>query len=115
MPIHIVLAVAVSSNNLVPLTGQWVCNANQLYSYLLDRYWGHAGQLLANREEKCDRDDHMIVERWKKSMGYLFVLECNHTQPGKVIQVSFSFFNFVICRTTRFVEIQQFCYHVNVT
>ena len=56
-----------------------------------------------------------IVERWKKSIGYLFVLECDHAQPGKVIQVNFSFFNFVICRTTRFVEIQQFCYHGNVT
>ena len=82
-----------------------------------------------------------IVERWKKRMGYLFVLECNYAQEsatettmsiverwkeekyglsfcsrvqsctGKSYKSIFRFFNFVICRTTRFVEIQQLCYH----
>ena len=74
----IVLAVAVSSHNLVPVTGQWLCSAN-IIQYLLDGYWGHAGQPLVYREEKCDRDDHVHCRTMEEKY---FVLERNYAQES---------------------------------
>ena len=40
-----------------------------LYSYLLDRYQRLPGQLLANREEKCDKDDHVNCRTMEEKYG----------------------------------------------
>ena len=53
-----------------------------------------------------------IVERWKKSMGYRSVPECNHEIYTRQF---FRFFFPAIFAGPRFVEIQKFCYHYNVT
>ena len=54
-----------------------------------------------------DRDGHLRVERWRKIMGCCFV-------SGKSY-LSFFFTFPVILERPRFVEIQKFCYHGNVT
>ena len=43
-----------------------------------------------------------IVERWKKSMGYCFVPECNHAQVSHICQFFLPFFS-VIFAGARFV------------
>ena len=53
------------------------------------------------------------VEREKKSVGYRYVPECNHTQESRACQV-FSFSNAIFARPW-FVAIQKLCYHDNAT
>ena len=55
-----------------------------------------------------------IVERRKKSIGYLLFL--NAIMHSKVMHVHFFFFFFsAIFAGLRFVEIQKCCYHGHVT
>ena len=49
-----------------------------------------------------------IFERWKKSMGYRFVPECNHAQES---HLSIFFVFTAIFAGSQFVEIQKFCSH----
>lgn len=53
------------------------------------------------------------VERWKKSMGYYFVSECNHALESHTRQF-FLFFSVILARP-KFVEIQKICHYGNVT
>ena len=55
-----------------------------------------------------------IVKRWKKRMGYRLVPECNYAQKSHT-SFFFSFFFSVVFTGARFVDIQKFCYHGNVT
>ena len=55
-----------------------------------------------------------IVEQQKKSMGYRFVPECNHTQESHTCQL-FRFFLSAIFEGPRVVEILKFCCHSNET
>ena len=52
-----------------------------------------------------------IVERWKKSMGYSFVSECNHARES---YTQIYFFSVILARP-QFVEIQKFCNYGNMT
>ena len=54
-----------------------------------------------------------IVERWKKSMVYYFVSQCNHAQESNTCQF-FLFFSVVLARP-QFVEIQKICHYGNMT
>ena len=50
-----------------------------------------------------------IFERWRKSMSYCFVPECNHALASHLS------FSTAIFAGPRFVEIHKFCYHGNKT
>ena len=54
-----------------------------------------------------------IVERWKKSKGYLLFLSA--IMHSKVMHVHFFVFFPAIFAGLRFVVIRKFCYHGHVT
>ena len=63
----------------------------------------HCGKISGSKQSFLTETAIWIVERWKKSLGYRFVPECNHAQE---YMSTFSLFS-VISAGPRFVEIQK--------
>ena len=53
----------------------------------------HGGKISESQPSFLTETAICIVERWKKSMGYRFVLECSHTQESRTC----SFFSTTVC------------------
>ena len=72
----------------------------------------HGGTISGSYQSFLTQTAIYTVKRWKKSMGYCFVPECNHAQESHTCEFFLNFFP--IFAGPRFVEIQKFCYHGNV-
>ena len=60
----------------------------------------HGSKVSGSQQSFLTETAICIVERWKKSMGYRFVPECNHGQEQSRTCQFFRFFFCHICRTT---------------
>ena len=78
----------------------------------MSRY--HGSKISGTQQSFLTETAICIVERWKKGMGYHLVRECNHAQESYTCQI-FRFYISAIFAWSRFVDIQKFCYHGNVT
>ena len=78
----------------------------------MSRY--HGSKISGTQQSFSTETAICIVEQWKKVMGYHFVPEYNHAQERHTRQF-FRFYFSAIFAGQRFVEIQTFCYHGNVT
>ena len=65
----------------------------------------HCSKISGSKQSFLTETAIWIVERWKKSLGYRFVPECNHAQE---YMPTFSLFS-VISAGLGFVEIQKPC------
>ena len=63
----------------------------------------HCSKISGSKQSFLTETAIWIVERWKKSLGYRFVPECNHAQE---YMSTFSLFS-VISAGLGFVEIQK--------
>ena len=76
----------------------------------------HGSKISGSQQYFLTETAIFIVKRWKrqrKSMGCCFVLKCNHAQESHTCPF-LSFFPAIFVGL-RFVEIQKFCCHGNVT
>ena len=74
----------------------------------------HGSKISGSQQSVMTETAICVVGRWKETMGYHFVPECNHTQKSCMPNCFVFFFPAIFARP-RLVEIQKFYYHGNVT